>query len=298
MRFGVIILPFDRWPAARTAWQTAEELGFDVAWTADHLVHPLIHGQFWSETWTTLAAAAAVTDRLLIGPLVTSAAYRHPATVARHAVTVDDISGGRLELGVGSGSPRCREAIGEPAGSPADRVRRYEEFVGALDLLLRGGSSHRGPHFVAEGDFGDSTTPQRPRPPLTLGGSGPRSLRVVACYGDAWTTYGPTGDPAAGPRATDEALRAQSSLLDAALDEVGRPRDDVRRSVLRGFTDERPLASLEAFRDCVGRSAELGFGEVVVYWPSDAAGGRFAADARVLDAIAAELPSLRAEPTV
>ena len=177
-------------------------------------------------------------------------------------------------------------------------MQRYHDFVSALDVLLRGGSSHRGPHFVAEGDFGDATTPQRPRPPLTLGGSGSRSLRVVAAYGDAWTTYGPVGDPAAGPTATDNALRAQSALLDAALEEVGRPRDDVRRSVLRGFTAERPLASLEAFRDCVGRSAELGFGEVVVYWPCEAAGGRFSAERGVIDAIAADLPVLRVKPTI
>ena len=99
MRLGTIVLQSKPWSAMAAAFRTAEEIGYDVAYVADHLTHPTMAGRWLADGFTTLAAAATTTSRINLGPLVASAAIRNPLTLARAAATVDDISGGRLVLG-------------------------------------------------------------------------------------------------------------------------------------------------------------------------------------------------------
>ena len=105
MRFGIVILPQYDWPEAARRWRGAEELGFDHAWTYDHLSWRGLAGERWHATIPTLTAAAMVTERIRLGTFVASPNYRHPVPFAKDVASVDQVSGGRMLLGVGSGWP-------------------------------------------------------------------------------------------------------------------------------------------------------------------------------------------------
>ena len=103
MRYGIVILPETRWPLAAQQWRRAEELGFDHAWTFDHLMWRWLRESTWFSALPTLTAAATVTSKLRLGTLVSSPNLHHPVSLAKHIMTVDDISGGRLTFGIRSG---------------------------------------------------------------------------------------------------------------------------------------------------------------------------------------------------
>ena len=137
MRFGIVILPELRWAQAQHRWRRAEELGFDHAWTYDHLGwRDLVEGP-WFDAVPTLTAAAMVTSRIRLGTLVASANFRHPVPFTREITALDDISGGRLLLGLGAGGLGFDSTVlgGEPL-PPKERVARFREFVELLDHLL------------------------------------------------------------------------------------------------------------------------------------------------------------------
>src|SRR3954452_7999992 len=137
MRVGVVILPELRWPAALERWRDAEERGFTAAWTYDHLSWRPLRDDPWFGMVPLLAAVAASTSRIRLGTLVTSPNFRHPALLAKDVMTLDDISAGRFDLGIGAGGTSYDAAVlGNPPPSPAERAARFSEFVDALDLLL------------------------------------------------------------------------------------------------------------------------------------------------------------------
>ncbi len=141
LRFGVLVPPDAPFPTQVARWRRVEELGFDLLFVADHsrdyrdLTGP------WFDGWTVLAHMATETRRVRIGTLVSNPILRHPALPAKEAVTVDYLSGGRLELGIGTGiAPFDHAAVGSgpwPAGG--ERVARFAEYVEVVDGLLRGG---------------------------------------------------------------------------------------------------------------------------------------------------------------
>src|SRR3954453_23312903 len=126
MRFGIVILPDQRWPVSARRWRLAEEYGFDHAWTYDHLGwRDLVDGP-WFDAVPTLTAAAAVTSRIRLGTLVASANFRHPVHFAREVPALDDISGGRLTLGLGAGGEGYdANVLGTPPLPPGRRVDRF-----------------------------------------------------------------------------------------------------------------------------------------------------------------------------
>src|SRR6478736_6220717 len=138
MRHGIVILPQEDWPAAARKWRHAEELGFDHAWTYDHLSWRGLAGERWHATVPTLTAAATVTSRIGLGTFVASPNYRHPVPFAKDIATVDQISGGRVLLGVGSGGTGFDAfVLGQAELTPRERHERFAEFAQALDTLLR-----------------------------------------------------------------------------------------------------------------------------------------------------------------
>ena len=138
MRVGIIILPDQPWAVARERWRRAEEYGFHTAWTYDHLGwRDLVDGP-WFDAVPTLTAAATVTGRIRLGTMVASANFRHPVTFAREVTALDDVSGGRLVLGLGAGGAGFDELVlGAAALTPRQRADRFGEFATLLDLLLR-----------------------------------------------------------------------------------------------------------------------------------------------------------------
>ncbi|MEW2114520.1 LLM class flavin-dependent oxidoreductase [Streptomyces sp. NPDC005474] len=298
LRLSTVILPYRRWhEGGRATWQRAEELGFHTAFTYDHLSWRTFRDGPWFGAVPTLTAAAAVTDRLRLGTLVTSPNFRHPVTLAKELISLDDVSNGRITLGVGAGGTGFdATALGQDPWTPRERADRFGEFVPLLDRLLtedgKDGVSYQGDYYSAHEVRNIPGCVQRPRLPFAVAATGPRGLKLAARYGQAWVT---TGDPrlfeSGTPEQSVQALRGQAEKLADACAAIGRDVRELDRILLTGFTPDRgrPLESVDAFVDFAGRHQELGFTEIVIHWPipdSD-----FAADERVFERIATETPA-------
>lgn len=291
MRLSTVILPVYRWPEAREVWLRAEELGFDTAYTYDHLSwrEPFRDG-VWFGAVPTLTAAAAVTERMRLGTLVTSPNFRHPVTLAKDLMTLDDVSGGRMTVGVGAGGEGFdADVLGRAKWSSKERADRFGEFVPLLDQLLRNGTtSSEGRFYSAHEARNIPGCVQRPRIPFTVAGNGPRGMRLAARYGQGWVTTG--GRRAAGSTAREclEDVAAQVGSLEAACADAGREPKELHRVLLTGFTPDRPLASVDAFVEFAGRYAEAGIDEFVLHWPIPDT--IFAADHALFERVATEGP--------
>ncbi|WP_217185241.1 LLM class flavin-dependent oxidoreductase [Streptomyces sp. AC495_CC817] len=295
LRLSTVILPYLRWhEGGRDMWQRAEQLGFHTAFTYDHLSWRTFRDGPWFGAVPTLTAAAAITDRIRLGTLVTSPNFRHPVTLAKELISLDDISGGRITLGVGAGGTGFdATALGQEPWTPRERADRLAEFVPLLDRLLTEDSvSYEGDHYSAHEARNIPGCVQRPRLPFAVAATGPRGMRLAARYGQAWVT---TGDPklfeTGTPAQSVHAIRGQVEKLADTAAAVGRDASRLDKILLTGFTPDRsrPLESLDAFVDFAGRHAELGFTDLVIHWPipdSD-----FAADEKVLERIAMEAPA-------
>ncbi|MGW4492587.1 LLM class flavin-dependent oxidoreductase [Streptomyces sp. NPDC004376] len=292
LRLSTLILPVDRWHEdGRAKWQRAEDLGFHAAYTYDHLSWRSFRDGPWFGAVPTLAAAAATTSRLRLGTLVTSPNFRHPVTLAKELISLDDVSDGRITLGVGAGGIGFdATALGQEPWTPRERADRFAEFVALLDRLLSEGAVTEEGRFYSAVEARDIPgCVQRPRLPFAVAATGPRGLRLAARYGQAWVT---TGDPKlyenGTPEQSVEALRGQIAKLGEACAEAGRDVAELDKILLTGFTPDRtgPLQSLDAFVDFAGRHRDLGFDEIVIHWPipdSD-----FAADQKIFERIALE----------
>ncbi|GAA3393368.1 LLM class flavin-dependent oxidoreductase [Streptomyces roseoviridis] len=292
LRLSTVILPVDRWhEGGRAAWQRAEELGFHAGYTYDHLSWRSFRDDTWFGALPTLTAAATATERLRLGTLVTSPNFRHPVTLAKELISLDDISGGRITLGIGAGGDGFdATALGQERWTPRERADRFAEFVPLLDrLLTEGAVTQHGTFYSADEARNIPGCVQRPRLPFAVAATGPRGLRLAARHGQAWVT---TGDPKLYADGTPEqsvaALRGQIDKLGTACAEAGRDVTELDKILLTGFTPEQNtvLRSLDAFVDFAGRHQELGFTEIVIHWPVP--DSLFAADEAVFEKIATE----------
>ncbi|HEU4426529.1 MAG TPA: LLM class flavin-dependent oxidoreductase [Pilimelia sp.] len=292
MRVGVVILADMPWAQARRRWQLAEEFGFAHAWTYDHLGwRDLVDGP-WFDAVPTLTAAACVTSRIRLGTLVASANFRHPVHFAREVTALDDISGGRLVLGVGAGGGDFdADVLGLPRLTDRARVDRFAEFVELLDRLLREQRvSWRGEHYAAVDARATPGCVQSPRAPFVVAANGPRAMRLAARFGDGWVTTGAKGVDLAGWwQSVAGSVRRFSDVLAAA----GRDPSTVDTYLSLDAAPVYSLSSVGAFTDAVGRAGELGFTDVLTHWPRPS--GWYAGDEAVLEAVAADvLPAMAA----
>lgn len=167
----------------------AEAAGFDSVWLMDHLTAPMAPDVDTLEGWTLAAALAARTSTIRIGHLVTCDPFRHPALLAKMAATVDTVSAGRLELGLGWGSvPEELRTFGIGSGPPSARAARLRESLEILDLMFRGETfDYSGDSFTLRGAIGRPRPVQTPRPPVHIGGAGPRlTMPIVRDHADWW----------------------------------------------------------------------------------------------------------------
>ncbi|WP_046494066.1 LLM class flavin-dependent oxidoreductase [Streptomyces odonnellii] len=293
MRLSTVILPVRRWhDGGRGEWLRAERLGFHAAYTYDHLSWRTFRDGPWFGAVPTLTAAAAVTERLRLGTLVTSPNFRHPVTLAKDLLTLDDVSGGRITLGIGAGGTGFDATVlGQEAWTPRERADRFAEFVPLLDRLLTEDSvTYEGSFYSAVEARGIPGCVQRPRLPFAVAATGPRGLRLAAEYGQAWVT---TGDPklfeTGTPEQSREAIHGQIERLAKVCAEIGHEVPE--KILLTGFTPDRdgPMRSVDAFVDFAGRHTELGIDEIVVHAPIP--DSVFATDQRVFERIATEAPA-------
>jgi probable F420-dependent oxidoreductase len=257
-----------RWPEVAAIARAAEESGFDSIWLGDHLLY---RGDGRRErgpwdVWTQLAALAAVTERVSLGPLVACTAFHPPGILARMAAAVDEISGGRLVLGIGAG---WNEAEFRAFGVPFDhRVSRFEEAFGIVSRLLAGERVTVSGRFHSVEDAVLLPPPAR-RVPLMIGAHGPRMLEIALPHVDAWNTwfeqYG--NDPRRFPDL--------NGRIDDAARAAGREPAEIQRSACllveaEPGSDERdaypqaPPVPLERVAEAVRELGEAGADEVVL----------------------------------
>jgi len=215
-----------RWPELVAMARLGEELGFDSVWVGDHLLYrdeDLGSRGPW-EAWTSLAGLAAATNRITLGPLVACVGFHDPAMLAKMAATVDEISGGRLILGLGAG---WNETEFQAFGFPFDRrVSRFAEAFTIIRSLLREGQVDFAGQFHQARDCELLPRPTRPGgPPLMIGSTGPRMLAITAPHIDAWNAwFVHTGN-------RPEGVPALRATVDAACQAVDRNPAEVERTV-------------------------------------------------------------------
>ena len=211
------------WPEVREIAVTAEEAGFDSIWVGDHLLFrdpgSGVRGPL--EAWSVLAALGEATERALIGPLVAATSFHNPAMIAKKAATVDDISGGRLVLGVGAGWNQPEYAA---FGFPFDqRVARFEEAFTIIRTLIRNGAIDHVGRFYTHRDM-ELLPRARADMPLLIGSNGPRMLRIATPHVDLWNSWytGFGNDPGGLPPLME--------TVDAACLHVGRDPAEIERT--------------------------------------------------------------------
>ena len=272
-------------------WRAAEELGFDHAWTYDHLVWGGLPDSPWFGTTPTLTAAAMVTSTIRLGTFVTSPNFRHPVTFARDVLALDDISGGRFICGMGRGGDLDSELLGETL-TVRERTDRFVEFARLLDeLLTHDHVTYDGKFFTAHDARSLPGCIQQPRVPFIVAANAPKGMRLAAELGQGWVTYGkPVGtedDWWSGLR--DSSERMTEALVDTGRDVIGFEwhlnADGFRGSVFE---------SVDRFEDFAGRAHEAGFTDLITHWPRPEK--PYAATVSVLEAVAAEaLPRVQAD---
>jgi len=228
-----------RWPELRAMIETAEGIGLDSIWVGDHLLYRERESDPvgpW-EAWSQLAAIAAITSRIQLGPLVAATSFHNPAMLAAKAAAVHEISEGRLILGLGAG---WNEDEYRAFGFAFDqRVSRFEEAFTIIRSYVQDGRADLDGRFYQVTDLPRVPPPDRPGPPLMVGSKGPRMLEITLPYVDAWNAWFAWFDN------TIEGYLPLRDQVDAACRAVGRDPGEV----------ERTLAILVAFPDGRGRQA-------------------------------------------
>src|SRR5947209_14632140 len=281
-RFGICTDQNMTWEKTVERWQLFERLGYESAWLCDHLVQPSRPEGPYFEAWSLLAGLAARTDKIRVGILVTSNTFRYPQVVAKMAVTVDHISNGRLEIGLGAGWYQPEHTMfGIDFPETKELVGRFHEAVQVVDLLTREDtSSFHGSYYRLKEARSRPGSVQKPRPPLVLGAFGPRMLKIVARYADTWNAFG-----------TPEEMRERNQLLDHYCREIGRDPETLDRSLYYWVpkSDADPWVSEQAFHDVIGPYIEAGINQFIFDQPSDQQFG-------LLERIAVDvLPKMKAE---
>lgn len=258
MRLGLDVSQHQlTWAQVLERVQLAEVAGFDGAWVFDHF-KPLYGDPLGPclEGWTLLAALSALTQRIRLGALVTGVTYRHPSVLAAEAVTVDHVSAGRLEIGMGAAwFADEHEALGIPFPTVGERGRRLEEAVRLMRALMTQDSvSFAGRHYQLHAATYRPRPVQQPHPPIWIGASGEQMmLPIVARQADAWHAFGSL-----------DSLSRKSALIDQAAAAAGRDPKSILRSTSLSLS--RPWD--EVRRDAADLRA-LGFSYLVVNWPSE-----------------------------
>ncbi|MBW8803274.1 MAG: LLM class F420-dependent oxidoreductase [Catenulisporales bacterium] len=232
LRIGIKLSQHATIDELKRVWRIADEAGFDHVWNMDHFatINGPDDGDIF-EAWTELAGMAALTTRVRVGCSVTGNTYRHPGELAKMAVTVDHLSGGRLEFGIGAAWAENEHTMfGLPFGTAADRADRLEEALKIItSLWTQPRTTFAGKHYQLQDAVAEPKPVQTPYPPIWIGGVGrKRTLRMAAEYAAVWNA--PGGEPAA--------LAELSEVLDRHCADVGRDPASIRRSVQIRTSDD------------------------------------------------------------
>ena len=273
LRFQVLTLPNAPWDELAGRFRRLEELGFDVAAIADHFVDWTNPPSPWLEAWTLLAAAARETSRIRLCTCVSQIPLRDPAMFARQALTVDHVSGGRLDVGLGLGLPidPSYDMMGIPNWSNAERAARFREYIAIVDLLLSNEtSSFEGRYYRIRDAIMNPRPVQRPRPPLLIAAMGPRMLEQAAEHADIWNSL----SFAETFKKQLAETRERIDRVNAHCAAIGRDSGDIIFSYQMFDPTARTSGgffncyeSPERFREMAERLLPLGLSELGLYYP-------------------------------
>ncbi|ACU36777.1 LLM class flavin-dependent oxidoreductase [Actinosynnema pretiosum subsp. pretiosum] len=276
LRFG--LMTYEAAPIGELVarWRGFEADGWDALWAGDHLWSALdadgapTRPRF--DPWVLAACVATATERVEVGTLVSAIGMRNPTVLAKQAITLDHVSGGRFTTGLGAGgNPKDEAAAGIAPLAPDERAARFDEYAAVVRAVLDGGSYDLvGEHHSAKGV--SAPPPVAGRPPLLIAAHLRSTIAVAARHADVWHTYGSLfSQLARGQQLTaDESLAVtarRARALDEECERVGRDPGTVRRGFMLGFTQDKPWISVQAFRDAIGRYAEVGITEFAFPFP-------------------------------
>lgn len=274
LKFYVITIPNVPWDELLAQYRLFEELGFDIAGIADHFVDWSNPPSPWFEAWTLAAAVAQATTRIRISTCVTQFPLRNPAMLAIQALTVDHISNGRLDLGLGIGLTidPSYEMMGIPNWTNKERVARFKEYVPIVDQLLSNEvTTYKGEFYEVTEAVMNPRPVQRPRPPIMIAAMGPVMLKITAQYADIWNSLSFAGDF----DAQMEEMTARVALIDQHCATLGRDPATLRRSYHMFDSSARRGGGLisyyeseDLFIEMVQRALALGFTEIGLYYPT------------------------------
>jgi F420-dependent oxidoreductase-like protein len=256
MKIGIDVSQHQlEWPELRQRVTWAEEAGFDSAWVFDHFT--ALYGDPKGpclEAWTLLAALGAVTERIRLGALVTGVTYRHPSMLAAEVVTVDHVSSGRINVGLGAawhGDEHERLGVDFPATT--ERIHRLEDTVQIIKgLLTQDDFDFDGHHFRLRRAFYRPRPVQRPHPPIWIGAIGEKVMMPLAArYADVWHAFGSTAD-----------LARKAELLDRLAAEANRDPADIARSTNLSISEPWDQVRRQA-----AQLRKAGFTYLIASWP-------------------------------
>jgi alkanesulfonate monooxygenase SsuD/methylene tetrahydromethanopterin reductase-like flavin-dependent oxidoreductase (luciferase family) len=274
LRFSVLVVPNVPWAEFLRRCQHVEALGFDGIGFADHLVDWTGAKGPWFELWTQLTAIAMATTRVRLATLVAQIPFRNPTHFALQALTVDHISGGRLDLGLGTGLPAdpAYRMMGIENWTPKERVARFAEYVEIVAQVLSNETASYSGHFYQAGRAALAPrSVQSPRIPIMIAAMGPVMLRHAARHADIWNSlsFAKTFD------AQMEETRQRVAAVDANCAAIGRDPSTLRRSFLMFDPAARASGgamsyyeSEEAFVAMTEQLIALGISEVAMYYPT------------------------------
>ncbi|HEX8769561.1 MAG TPA: TIGR03560 family F420-dependent LLM class oxidoreductase [Acidimicrobiales bacterium] len=256
MRLGLDVSQHQlTWPQLLERVRFAERAGFDGVWLFDHF--KALYGDPKGpcmEAWTLLAALGAATERIRLGALVTGVTYRQPTILAAEAVTVDHVSNGRLEIGIGAAwfQGEHRE-LGLDFPPAKERAGRLEEGIQVMKALMTtDGASFDGRYYRLDNATYRPRPVQLPHPPIWVGAGGERlTIPIAARHADVWHVFG-----------SPESLRRKSAILDEHAGRAGRDPSDIVRSTNLSLSE--PLGEI---RDTALAVQDAGFSYLIASWP-------------------------------
>ena len=275
LRFHVLLLPNVGWAELKARVLRLEELGLEVAGLADHVVDWTNPTAPWFEAWTALPALAQATTTIRLSTVVSQIPLRNPAMLARQVATLDHISNGRVELGLGTGLTidPSGPMIGVPIWEPRERVERFAEYVELISRLFSDEvTTYEGRYYQADGALREPTV-QAPRPPILVAALGRRMMRHAARHADIWNSM--SFLPSFEEQLAETRVRCE--VIDVECEAIGRDPSTLRRSYTMFDAQARSRGgaigyyeSRERFIDHVSRMAELGISDIGLYYPLDA----------------------------